>query len=68
MLAKVKEFVEKHKYKIMVGVSVLGLGCYAYKTMTDESEIKLSHFLDALKLDHVEEVVRKGDYLLFRSN
>ena len=68
MLAKVKDFVERHKYKIMVGVGVLGFGCYTYKVMADESEIKLSHFLDALKLDTVEEVVRKGDYLLFRSN
>ena len=68
MLAKVKDFVERHKYKIMVGLGVLGLGCYTYKAMTDESEIKLSHFLDELKLDTVEEVVRKGDYLLFRSN
>lgn len=68
MLAKVKEFIDKHKYKIMVGLGVLGLGCYTYKSMMDESEIKLSHFLDALKLDNVEEVVRKGDYLHFRSN
>lgn len=48
MLAKVKDFVDKHKYKLMVGLGVLGLGCYAYKVMTNESEIKLSHFLDAL--------------------
>lgn len=62
-MAKVKDFIERHKYKIMIGLGVLGLGCYSYKVMTDESEIKLSHFLDALKLDHVEEVVRKGNYL-----
>jgi hypothetical protein len=68
MLAKVKKFVNKHKYKIILGLGVLAVGWWAYDCYTDESEIKLSHFIKALKAQHIKEVVVKGSTIEFRGS
>lgn len=45
MFTKIKGFLDKHKYKILAGVS-FALGGYAfYQYYNDESRIKLSAFL-----------------------
>lgn len=67
MLSKVRKFVEKHKYKILAGIGLLTAGYFAYNYMVDESEIKVSHLIKALQLNHVEEVVMKGNVIEFKS-
>ncbi len=68
MLERVKKFVSKHKYKIIVGLGVLVAGYWAYDWFTDDSEIKLSHFIQALRGNQVKEVVVKGSVIDFRGS
>lgn len=68
MLAKVRKFVNKHKYKIIIGLGVLAVGWWAYDRYTDESQIKLSHFIKALNDKHIKEVVVKGSTIEFRGS
>jgi hypothetical protein len=66
MLSRMKEFVEKHKYKIIAGAGVLAFGCVLFDYLIDESEIKMSTFMEALKMDCIDEVVVKGNLVEFR--
>lgn len=48
MIAKIKKFLSKHKYKIIIaGIGMLAVGYILYD-YTSKPEIKLSHFKKAL--------------------
>lgn len=48
MLQKAKEFLSKHKYKLLAGTT-FALAAYAFvKYYKDDTRIRLSAFLDAL--------------------
>jgi hypothetical protein len=68
MLESVKKFVSKHKYKILVGLGMFAVGYWAYDCLTDDSQIKLSHFIEALRGNHIKEVVVRGSVIDFRGS
>jgi hypothetical protein len=68
MLQRVKKFVQKHKYKLLVGGSILAAAYFFYQYITNDSEIKLSHFMKAVREDQIQEAVVKGHVIEFKSN
>jgi hypothetical protein len=47
--SKTKKFLHEHKYKLLTGAGVLLASAFLYSYATDESLIKLSSFITALK-------------------
>jgi hypothetical protein len=48
MLAKVKNAVNKYKYKALAAISFIAAGYFFYQYTKGEWEVKLSSFLQAL--------------------
>ena len=67
MLKKFLELIKQNKNKILIGVSFLAAGYLFYRSMNDDSSIKLSSFLEALDSNQLEEIIVKGDTIYFRS-
>ena len=67
MLKKLIEKVKQNKNKILIGVSFLAAGYLFYRSMNDDSSIKLSSFLEALHSNQLEEIVVRGNTIYFRS-
>ena len=68
MLERVRSFIDKHKKKIAIGLIMIAGGYYFYNYATDEKEIKLSAFIEALQLSTVTEaVVESNRVIRFRS-
>lgn len=57
MWSKIKDFIDKNKYRIVTGFGICALGVYLYNFAFDETSIKLSTFIDAVKLGHISEVI-----------
>jgi hypothetical protein len=67
MWQKAKDFVSKHKYKLLAGTA-FALAAYAFvKYYKDDTRIRLSAFLEALAADQLDEVVIDGDTVYFKS-
>jgi hypothetical protein len=67
MWKKAKEFLSKHKYKLLAGTA-FALAAYAFvKYYKDDTRIRLSAFLEALAADQLDEVVVGGNTVYFKS-
>lgn len=67
MLKSLMQKLQKHRYKILAAVSFIAAGYFFYYSFSDERNIKLSTFLDALRSEQINEIVVKGDKVFFRS-
>lgn len=66
MWGKLKKFVIKHKTKIIAAIGITTLGYCTYQYFKDESSVKLSAFVAALKKGYVEEAVIEGQTIYFK--
>lgn len=67
MWSKIKNFVLKHRYKVIAGcLSIAALGYFLYEIFGKGKAIKLSAFLSALNNKLVKEVIMTNDTIFFR--
>jgi hypothetical protein len=67
MWPRVKKFLQDHRKQIVVGMAVVAVGYVTYKYFTNESDVKLSAFVKALKEGYIEEVVVEDKTIYFRA-
>lgn len=67
MWSQIKNFVIKHRYKVIAGcLGLVTLGYLLYEGLGRGKSIKLSAFLEALNSKLVKEVIMTQDDLFFR--
>lgn len=49
MLHRVIDTLKKHRYKILAAVSFVAAGYFFYYSLSDDKNVRLSTFLDALR-------------------
>ncbi len=67
MLRRIRTFLSEHKIPILGGLAVLMGGWWLASALTDESSIKISSFIQAVKLNYVQEVIIEGSRIFFKS-
>ena len=67
MLSKIKTFISKNRNKILIALGLIVGSSILYSYAVDESNIKFSAFLKALKEDHIDEIIFEGNNIIFRS-
>jgi|LakMenE18May11ns_1017448.scaffolds.fasta_scaffold9837275_1 hypothetical protein len=67
MLSRVRKFLSKNKIPILGGFAALIGAWWLASALADESTIKLSSFIQAVKLNYVKQVVIQGSQIFFRS-
>jgi hypothetical protein len=67
MLAKIKDFLYRNRWRIAIGAGIIATGCLLYDFMVDESEVKLSTFIKAVKKEQIDEVIVEGQNIFFKS-
>lgn len=68
MWVQVKKFMMKHRSKILTLLGIATVGYLAYNHFGNDSNVKLSTFVHALKDNHVEEVVIQGQTIYFKGS
>ena len=67
MLRRIRTFLSEHKIPILGGLAMLMGGWWLASALTDESSIKISSFIQAVKLNYVQEVIIEGSRIFFKS-
>lgn len=67
MLRRIRTFLNDHKIPIIGGLAILMGGWWVASALTDESSIKLSSFIQAVKRNYIQEVIIEGSRILFKS-
>jgi hypothetical protein len=67
MFEKIKKFIRRHKYKMILIFGIIsGTWLYYYYFKNDYKEVKLSVFFRALKLNFITDITLNGNNIFFR--